>query len=398
MAHISKIEEKTFLIDSIADLLVIPRSFYKKAENRYRSLSEWLKRSESNVAELMPQVYPQGSFRYGTVIRPLRQTDENEEYDLDLVCEINLNKESVTQHYVKDLLGEEIKSYAKSNGILEPIIERNRCWRINYADEVKFHVDALPCVPEDQRTINEICSKGVDHQFAEESVAITDNRDQNYNNISCHWTCSNPRGIGKWFEEIARPSANKRLKELVENRAYSTIESIPSYEWDSPLQRAIQILKRHRDVMFASNPRFAPISMIITVLSCLSYKGEISTYDALKGILDRMPQFIGSNNLRIPNPVNPNEDFAEKWKTDSNFEKNFRNWHLSAKSAVEILPSNIGDIQLSRFVWNNFRVKLTEQQEEILIKTPVYEESPNKTKTLHIAKPARPWKIGGRAH
>ena len=35
----------------------------------------------------------------------------------------------------------------------------------------------------------------------------------------------------------------------------------------APLQRAIQLLKRHRDVMFADNPEVEPISMILTNLS-----------------------------------------------------------------------------------------------------------------------------------
>jgi hypothetical protein len=34
----------------------------------------------------------------------------------------------------------------------------------------------------------------------------------------------------------------------------------------TPLQQAVQILKRHRDMMFADDPEHKPISVIITTL------------------------------------------------------------------------------------------------------------------------------------
>jgi hypothetical protein len=101
----------TTLLEQIVELLDIPTSHYEKAAERYHSLGEWLHREQSIVAKFNPQVYPQGSFRYGTVNRPLFKSNE---YDLDLVCEIVLRKSAVTQKQVKTLLGTEIISYAKA--------------------------------------------------------------------------------------------------------------------------------------------------------------------------------------------------------------------------------------------------------------------------------------------
>ena len=75
------------LFEQIAELLDIPRSHYEKAKERYESLGEWLHRDESSVVCYSPLVHPQGSFRYGTVIRPLLK---NEEYDLDVVTQLML--------------------------------------------------------------------------------------------------------------------------------------------------------------------------------------------------------------------------------------------------------------------------------------------------------------------
>ena len=58
-------------LSNIIELLDIPPSYYKRAEQRYRSLADWLSREASSVKNFQPRIYPQGSFRYGTVIRPL---------------------------------------------------------------------------------------------------------------------------------------------------------------------------------------------------------------------------------------------------------------------------------------------------------------------------------------
>src|SRR5947209_2099673 len=95
-------EESNKALEAIAELLDVPPSYYEKAADRYRSLGKWLHRKESKVAALDPEVYLQGSFRYGTVIRPLLK---DEEYDLDLVAQVELGKGDVTQEQLKHLIG-----------------------------------------------------------------------------------------------------------------------------------------------------------------------------------------------------------------------------------------------------------------------------------------------------
>ena len=126
---------------------------------------------------------------------------KKEEYDLDLVCEMNLSKSHVTQKQLKHLLGSEIESYAKRYGIQKPVDEGNRCWRLDYADDVLFHMDILPCVPEDLAFIQTMHTLGVDPRLAATSVAITDKRHPKYEQIGADWFGSNPRGLGGWFED-----------------------------------------------------------------------------------------------------------------------------------------------------------------------------------------------------
>jgi hypothetical protein len=91
------------------------------------------------------------------------------------------------------------------------------------------------------------------------------------------------------------------------------IDDLPANRWRTPLQRSVQLLKRHRDAMFLEKPATKPISVIITTLAGHAYGGETDIAEGLGNILARMENFVSPTRPRIPNPVNPNEDFADKW-------------------------------------------------------------------------------------
>ena len=350
-------ERENQFLAILVELLDIPRSYYEKAKDRARALEEWLQRDGSLIADFSPDVYPQGSFRYGTVIRPLFESDY---YDLDLVCAVLLSKANISQKKVKELIGHEIQAYADAKQFNDPAEEKPRCWRLNYADAVSFHMDILPSVPEDPKTIELIVEQRVPRPLAELAIAITDNRHRFYEQIDSRWFSSNPRGIARWFEAQARAAAQSRISTLVENRAYASVEEVPPYEWKTTLQRSIQILKRHRDVMFLDNRDLAPISMIITTLAAHAYGGEQDLYSALTNILEGMPNFVRSQKPRIPNPVNPGEDFAERWARDSKYEDNFRLWHAQVKADLSHLFGIIDERKLANEVGNRLKLDLTD--------------------------------------
>ena len=250
------------LLDIIVDSLDIPKSYYVKAVERHKSVGEWLCRPESKLAIFNPSVHSQGSFRYGTVVRPLLASAE---YDLDNVTTLEISKTAFSQKQLKQLYGAEVIAYAKAHGMTAPV-ERNRCWRLSYSDEAAFNLDALPCILEEQHVIQAIIAQGVPPEWAGLAVAITDRRHPQYERITRALLTSNPRGFARWFEQRVRPWALSHIKSLVDRRLYASVEEVPPYEWKTPLQRSIQLLKRHRDVMFQRNPAMAPISMIITNL------------------------------------------------------------------------------------------------------------------------------------
>jgi Cyclic GMP-AMP synthase DncV-like, nucleotidyltransferase domain len=383
----------TDLLSAIVDHLDIPRSYYEKAAARHKSLGEWLCRPNSSLAGLSPPVSPQGSFRFGTVIRPLLAT---EEYDLDNVAVLGLAKTAMTQRQLKNLYGLEIAGYAKANGIAEPVQEKDRCWRLVYADEVRFHLDTLPCVPEEQAVIVALISRGVPPEWAARAIGITDRRHPDYDLKTSALLSSNPRGFARWFESRARTGADARLRQLVERRLYASVEDVPPYEWKTTLQGSIQLLKRHRDVMFRENSALAPISMIITNLAANAYGGETDLWSALNNIAQKMTEYVRSTRPRVPNPTDPAEDYADKWTRDRQLEEHFWLWHTQLKVDLARFPTLLGKRGLASAVYNTFRVELT--QEEIKqfeqpqgATTPAITVS---TPALHIPSAPRPWGYG----
>lgn len=322
--------KKNILLEMI-EQLDLPESIDKKVRDRYISLSNWFGREDSSLKDINIDIFSQGSFALGTNIKPLK---EDEEYDLDMGCKLNIEgyKGSHTQEELKQLIGRELELYRKRVGIEKPLDEKRRCWRLEYKDEVGFHLDIVPCIPlEDERKAiygsrlfeaygyKQTLNQDVTH-FA---VNITDTENENYLTITDEWNISNSQGYVRWFQERMQTSQQWILES-------ASIEPVPKYKQKTILQRCIQLLKRHRDNMFEKNKDSKPISIIITTLASRAYDGEQSLEEAILNILNKMPQYICSQKPRVPNPVKPEEDFTDRWDNPEfshlNLEANFKIW------------------------------------------------------------------------
>lgn len=323
------IDAKKFsrFLDEIAEALDIPPGKYRDAVDRYRAVGEWLETGECPLCRDVPAIYSQGSFRLGTVVRPIRDGKEAD-YDIDLVSEFPIAKSSTTAGAVKAMAGDRLRENAVYRKMLDP--EGKRCWTLKYAEEdgVGFHLDILPAVLSPSQ-----------NRLGETSIAITNKEQGVYS-----WSASNPRGYGQWFDErnraaLARVRAEQQR--MIQKRApdiYARIEDVPDALIRTPLQRSIQIAKRHRDVCFNNDAhRYAPISIIITTLFAQLYGGEVDVYSALRGIVLKLAMFSGlvkheavdpglefrdliqrtpQNGWYIGNPADPDENFADRWHED----------------------------------------------------------------------------------
>ncbi|GKX50318.1 nucleotidyltransferase domain-containing protein [Budvicia aquatica] len=334
------------VLKSILEKIELPDSAYEKAEKRYKDIGEWLHRPDSTCAEYDPHVFSQGSFRLGTAIKP----DSDEEYDLDIGCKLRqgLNKYQITQEALKNHIGDELECYRKARGIKEELAEKKRCWRLEYADGLSFHMDIVPCIPESNSGKGALKKLMVENSHFDDALAqnvsqfavsITDNTAPEYKSITDNWRISNPEGYARWFETCMK-TAQSIINER-EMRFNASIDSLPYYQWKTPLQQAIQLLKRHRDTMFKDSEDSKPISVIITTLAAKAYKGESDLASALNSILFGMADYINPNAPLVPNPVNPVEDFADKWydkdSAEYKLQESFYKWLYQAKADFKAL-------------------------------------------------------------
>ena len=346
--------ESSLLLEAIAEALDIPESHYEQAVERYKSIGNWLERDKSKVANYRPEIYPQGSLLLGTVTKPVSGVQE---YDLDLVSELNMQKNSISQAYLKNLVGEEIKSYAYKHSMNSPVEEGRRCWTLHYADGVQFHMDILPAVPDSEKFKQLLESRGHSpSNWSDLAIAITDKTHSNYRRVHSDWPCSNPKGYAGWFRscmQIQFNAVRKFFAESIQRR----VEDVPEYKVKTPLQRAIQILKRHRDIWFdehqsAYNEKAKPHSIIITTLAAQVYDNEADLQRTLLKIVGEMSchiKYDSNGAALIPNPVNPLENFAGKWPEHPIRKTCFTDWlkqaQLDLTQALEL--SNIQSVEKS---------------------------------------------------
>lgn len=338
------------VLEALVEGLEVPKTMYEKAEARYTSVGEWLTRDQSVVRNLAPEVSPQGSFLLGTAIKPIAADGH---YDIDLV--INCTACSTGSFVMKDfkeLVGKEVKSYTKANNFNKEPEDNRRCWTLHYADGEQFHLDVLPAVPAAQRFTDHLIREGhgtftTNNDLMQYAIAITDQKHDGYEKPCDDWPLSNPKGYAEWFKGRQVVMVKNQAQKLFEDRAYSSIEEIPTYALKTPLQRAIQLLKRHRDFYFQGKDRreVKPISMIITTLAALSYNGEESIADALKTIITGLimgDHIKGRNGVKwIENPVNPTENFADKWENNPAKETAFWEWvNLLSRDFMVYLREN----------------------------------------------------------
>jgi hypothetical protein len=306
--------------------LDIPPSKYKQAVERYEAVGRHLEGGVYSYSIGTPAIYPQGSFRLGTITRPFRE-GKDADYDIDLVCDIRSVKTKVTPTMVKREVGDRLKTDKNYQRMLDK--EGRRCWTLEYADEedgVGFHLDVLPAIPEAsiQRLLIEAI--GVSSDLTQHSIAITDRLDSGEYN----WDPSNPMGYGLWFDiknkVMFDQVATLQKRMIVESTSvYASVDQVPDQLVRTPLQRLIQILKRHRDVSFdgKSNSKEKPISIIITTLAAEAYKNESDPWLALEALIKLIEGYQASNIIRkrdgkwyIPNPTNFEENFADRWDDD----------------------------------------------------------------------------------
>lgn len=302
----------------VCETLQLSQTQHTNAEDRYKAIAGVIDGANSPFAHLSSNLYPQGSMRLGTTVKPIEGP-----HDLDFVCEFTVSHKLVNPMALLDEMYDLFKSHGVYGGMVE---KKNRCIRLIYKDE--FWLDILPACHDDE-------NGGTCIQVPDRERGI--------------WTPSNPIGYAGWFEGASRRvfvTFDEALGKL-SARVSSSVQPVPGLQAAGEkaiLQLIVQLLKRWRDIHYTDSS-FPPISIVLTTLAADIYAGTQSIALGLSQILDGIvlrldAAHAAGRRLMVLNPVQPQEDFSERWNSNSRAYLEFNDGiRLFAKAWREIYRS-----------------------------------------------------------
>ena len=284
------------LLQNICRKVQLTQTQYNLAEKRYKTVAEWLSEETSLLRYSRLSIYPQGSLRIGTTVKPINQ----EEFDLDVICLLHIDHRQYEPGQILEIVANRLAdddTYKKMMSI------ESRCIRLNYSGD--FHLDIVPACPTDLNN-------------SEKTAIFIPDKDRK------QWRYTDPKGYATWFEN------QKAVRmDFIEAK---NIEPLPPDFDDNnkvPLQYCVQLMKRYRDVAFSNEKEdIRPKSIVVTTLAAMAYHHEKSVNNTITYILDEIITKIESARYRliVKNPVNPSEDISEAWSKNTIAYSAFCEW------------------------------------------------------------------------
>jgi len=373
--------KKNELMEHLAHELDITPDMYRRMIRVVDGLQNHLQNRTPGT-----RVYKQGSMKLGTAVRPYKG-DKDADFDIDLVVQYLSKREDTSPELLKSLLGDSLKNSDYGFFLDE---EGRKCWTLNYdannPSRDPFHIDLCPAVDESMARKSKIHPG----HLRDSAIAITKIKDKKIKPHQYDWDTSNPEGYAKWFNGLTdgvyrQIKINDRQRVYARHQgSFADINSVADEYTRTPLQRVVQLLKRHRDVAYANqkNSDDKPASIIITTLvgrmvEALSQDGRTinDTYQLLNFVLDNITQFAkfmaegktsdassilhvraymtrvhdaasGKMDWKIPNPANSEENLADRWNETPAKAAEFFKWvaHVK-KDLIDVLESNPIDVK-----------------------------------------------------
>jgi hypothetical protein len=297
-------EELVFLLTQIAEDVQVPPSTDKAVRQHYQAVSDHLT-SSRQLHGSTPHLFPQGSYRLGTTVRPIRR----EEFDLDFVVELVTLPQPASS---RDLY-ERVASALESSSVYAHRLERrDRCVRINYAGS--FHIDVVPAIP------------NTGHPWG--GIRIPTHAGAQWG-----WAPTDPRGYIRWFESR---NVQPEMRAAV---LAGEVELLPANGQKSALQLGIQLVKRYQSMQLTNEGLRTP-SIVLTTVAAGTFGGSASlpaAVDAVVGALHRLAN--RSPAPRVPNPTIQSENLARKWSESPETYWEYGRWVEKLQEDWEFLQS-----------------------------------------------------------
>lgn len=375
-----KDKELNELLEELANNLDITETEDAAIRESYKAVGEFLAEEDTLLDKYDVEIFPQGSYNLGTIIRPVMEGDD---LDIDLVCELKSKEPNWTQYDIKQQVGNRLKESKRYRELLDE--EGRRCWTLLYRDNAttttqKYHMDILPSiVDKNYKTIvrEMFAAKELsESEYDKAAIRITDNESSDYKTspLPLTWLKSNPFGYARWFE-LQQEKGQVGLR-LFDNE---DVKPLPAKrKAKTTLQRVVQLLKRHRDIHYAGDDD-KPISIIITTLAARAYDGEKDLVLAFRNVVAKMRNYIetrmedGKEVKWVPNPVNKQENFADKWPEAPRKQRLFYEWLDKLEANTQNMVSSSDRLLLERHFSDSFGKDISQKTFATLAKRKLEE-------------------------
>ena len=232
----------------------------------------------------------------------------------------------------------------------------------------------------------------MDRRLAEDIAAdamwITDDRSPHFDSIHLDWLSSNPEGYVRWF--VSRMEGTRRALKME-----AQVDDVPVYRRKSALQQAIQLLKGHRDTMFEHACEYRPISVIVTTLAAQAHVAGESLMETMARVLRAFDDFRRSNSDVVLNPVNPAENFADRWKTAEGrrhqLKENFHRWIVQVTADFQSVLDQNDPRELVKRAQSGWKVRLNEQKVADALGAGAGYLTSAAPRRVQIQSPPKPW-------
>jgi hypothetical protein len=135
------------ILEELGKTLDISETQFDAAVQSYNAVAKQLSKEGSILEKYKPEIRPQGSFLLGTMIKPINEDDD---IDIDLVCELHGKNELWTQKTLKDNVGLQLKENELYRSKVK-LKNGRRCWTLYYRETSddptqRYHLDILPSI------------------------------------------------------------------------------------------------------------------------------------------------------------------------------------------------------------------------------------------------------------
>lgn len=245
---------------------------YDEQEARWNALADFIKPKLTEASGYPIRSWLQGSYKFGTQVRPTHKSDE---FDIDLgiyYCWEGLPDEGdFGPKALKQMVQEALEAFAAGNDdVVEVVVPpKTRCCRIRFKGD--FHID-VPCYH-------------LDDKRDARALATEDDT----------WEESDPKALYKWF--------TSEFDDYVRNR----------------VRRLVRYMKAWAALKFrGENDRPASVLLTVLVAQAVSDLDEDlpgSEDEALDVVLRKVYETV-SEGQDVRNPVDPDENLAGRMSVD----------------------------------------------------------------------------------